>query len=313
MAASLNEVNFLFVVGAARSGTTYVTDVLDEYFDYGMSPEGHFVLQIANKLKQYGPLSIAENMTHLLEDVRQSSTLSIIREQWPVERRFDVTLEQLRENLLESSFAGVVYSVFKCIAARLRRRNIGSKNPQYTTCLPMLEGLFPGRAKYLNVIRDGRDVALSTMRMPWGQKSAYACAKSWSRYIDLAMAFEQQVGPQRFMNIRYESFVEDPVPCIERLETFLGYNLSHDRRAAFLDAASSNRLSNNFGKWKSDLGARDRVRYEAVAGHNLRRMNYEVECASPSIGILEKAGFEIHDFGRAAYHTLRQYVKNRSA
>ncbi|NIQ52190.1 MAG: sulfotransferase, partial [Gammaproteobacteria bacterium] len=42
----------------------------------------------------------------------------------------------------------------------------GDKSPGYLTKLPLLRRMFP-EAKFVNIIRDGRDVFLSVKRLGW--------------------------------------------------------------------------------------------------------------------------------------------------
>ncbi|MGE0486830.1 MAG: sulfotransferase [Gammaproteobacteria bacterium] len=295
----------LFVVGAARSGTTYLVDVLGDLFDFGMGPEGHFVLQLARRLGRYGDLAEVRNMTRLLEDVRAASTLSIIRNEWPAHERFDVTLDELRARVYEPSFAAVVYATYRCIADHLGKANVASKNPAYTLHLPLLESLFPGRARYVNLVRDGRDVALSSLRLPWGQNTVYACARSWARCIESARTFERAIGGDRFLNVRYEDLVQDPEATLARLEAFLGMPLAAATRDAFIAQARGSDLAANFGKWKSAMSARDIERFEAVAGVALDAWGYERTCPAPRVGLVEAAWFEGEELARKVRATLR--------
>jgi len=300
----------LIVIGAARSGTTYLTDILDDYFGFGMSPEGHFVLEFHKRLQRYGDLSDAENMARLLADMRHGSTLRIIREEWPPDRRFDISVDELQANLGGTTYADAVYAVFRTIAERLGKPHVGTKNPSYTTELPLVDALFPGRAKYINLVRDGRDVALSTMSMPWGQKNVYACAKSWARHLDLAAAFEHKVGAERLLNVKYEDLVALPVQTLAALERFLGIAVEPDARERFLAGAMSNALAGNFDKWRTAMAPVDIERFEAVAGAHLVRWGYDRLHSRPRLGVAERSAFECHEMARKVSLTLRRKFAN---
>lgn len=295
----------LFIVGAARSGTTYLVDVLGDLFDYGMGPEGHFVLDFAKRLPHYGSLSEGPNLERLLEDVRNASTLSIIRNEWPQRERFDVSVDELRLHVHEPHFAAVVYAVFRCIANHLGKANVATKNPSYTLALPLLDSLFSGRARYINLVRDGRDVALSTMSMSWGQNTAYACARAWRDHVRCARSFERQVGARRFHNVRYEDLVSDPQSVLDDLESFLDKGIEPKVKAAFVERALSNKLVSNFGKWRQAMPVRDIERFEAIAGNELADWNYERVFPHASIGQAESAWFECEELWRRILMTLR--------
>jgi len=73
----------LFVLGSARSGTTFLNNFLDRWFDYGMGPEG---------------------------------TLEIMRRMYRDSKKVDVTSAEILARVPEPSYAGVVYGIFRAIA-----------------------------------------------------------------------------------------------------------------------------------------------------------------------------------------------------
>ena len=168
----------LFVFGTARSGTTFLNNILDQWFDYGMGPEENFVPFFSRRLWRYGELSKAVNLARLVDDISHCKMLEIPRSKYPPGVRFDVTPELIHEHLLEPTYAGVVYSVFECMAELQHRKRVGNKNPSYWAHLDLLAQLFPSQAKYLCIVRDGRDVALSRMKLKWGRTSVFACART---------------------------------------------------------------------------------------------------------------------------------------
>ena len=57
-------------------------------------------------------------------------------------------------------------------------------------------------------MRDGRDVARSH-RDTWGYRSGLKAIEKWPRYIRMAEAFAPKVGPDRYLEGRYENLVGD--------------------------------------------------------------------------------------------------------
>ena len=284
--------DILFVFGAARSGTTYLNNLLDHWFDYGMGPEGTFVAQFAGRLDRYGDLEDDANLNRLIEDVARCQMLEIARHKYPDGFRFDVTPEMIRAALPARTYPGVVYSVFACVAQAQDRTHVGNKNPAFWQTLPLLESLFPGTARYLCIVRDGRDVALSMMQMDWGHKSSYVCAQTWVQALHAVHAFARQVPSDRLLVIRYEDLLDDPTVTIGKLEAFLGVDLG-ERRARLLAEAENNPKRKNYGKWRTKMSASDIRQFEAVAGAELADYGYELTLESPRVSFLE-AG--VHKF-----------------
>ena len=60
-----------------------------------------------------------------------------------------------------------IAAIFESYAAKEQKPRWGDKTPMYMRHLPLLDRLFPA-AQYVHLIRDGRDAALSFLRMPEG-------------------------------------------------------------------------------------------------------------------------------------------------
>ncbi|MGF1630377.1 MAG: sulfotransferase [Kiloniellaceae bacterium] len=295
---TLAEKEILFVLGPARSGTTFLNNFLDRWFDYGMGPEGTFIEPFHRRLARYGDLSRTENLERLVEDVSRCPMLEIMRKKYRDANCLDVSPTEILARLPEPSFAGVVYSVFQCIADLQGKSRVGNKNPGYWTHLALLNNLFPAQARYIAILRDGRDVFLSLQGIPWGRHSAYAAARRWHQALTAIESFQQRCGPGRFLLLRYEDILLSPGDAIDRIEGFLGVTLAPEKRAAALAEARSNPKKGNFNKWPDRLSANDRRVFEALAGDMLAKHGYPVLAERPTLSPLEKRYFELMELKR---------------
>ena len=87
--------DILFVLGAPRSGTTLVNRLLLEYFDFGMGPEGHWIVPYAERLSDYGDLSDEDWWWF---NVRMSNTEPLLR--LNLEARRQETRDARRDELV---------------------------------------------------------------------------------------------------------------------------------------------------------------------------------------------------------------------
>ncbi len=296
--SELADKEILFVLGSARSGTTYLNNFLARWFDYGMGPEGTFVALFHRRLRRYGDLSRRPNLARLVEDISRCQMLEIMRKKYRESKRLDVTPEQIHARLLEPSYAGVVYAVFQCLADLQGKSRVGNKNPGYWTHFALLEELFPEQARYIAILRDGRDVFLSLQGTPWGRHSAYAAAKRWCQALAAIELFQERCGSGRLLLLRYEDLLHSPAESIGRIEDFLGVSLAPETRAAALAEAQSNPKKNNFHKWTDRLSGNDRRIFEALAGDMLAKHGYQTLPDRPRISLLEKRYFDMVELKR---------------
>lgn len=297
--------DILFVLGGARSGTTYVNRLLDQWFDFGMGPEGSFVADVYRRRARYGDLEDPRNLDRLIDDIRRGAMLTIMRERWKPPHRVDVTADRIREATPERSLAGVIYGVFRSVADVQGRSRVGNKWPDYWRHLDTLDALFGARAHYLFVLRDGRDVALSTMQQRWGQKSFYACAKSWRACCDAVARFRGKHPDAHVLTLRYEDLLAEPGASWDALSAFVAAPPDADRRARFVAEMQANPLRDNSSKWRTRMSAEDLRVYEAVAGEALRAGGYDCVSDAPRVSAAERARFECSELARKAYWTAR--------
>lgn len=295
----------LFVFGAARSGTTYLGKVMDKYFDFGMGPEGSILSAFGPQIGKYGDLQQQQNMLRLLSDLHDGEMLTIMRERWREEIRTDVTLEMLWEQLPENSFAGAVYAVFSSVALGQNKTRIGNKDPAYLRQLELIHRLFPVQARYLDIVRDGRDVAMSNLKMEWGQSGVLACAQNWRNSMALCEDFRRKVPPERYLQIKYEELLDQPLNTLSQIERFLGIVLTEEKRAEFMVQHESNNRKGNHGKWRHEMSENDQRIYEAVAGDVLTAAGYETVFDKPSVSVGERVRGQSAELWRKIKLNLR--------
>jgi hypothetical protein len=178
----------IFVIGSPRSGTTLLRLMLDSHPRISCGEETHFLRDLQSVVGRHWALV---------------ATYGLERDWW---------LGRLHD-LYEDFQAAVL--------ERSGKARWAEKDPTYTLLLDFIEELFP-HALYVHLLRDGHDVVAS-FRDRWGYRSAARAARTeWARYVEAARACADRVGPERFLEVRYERLVADPVPEAQRLFAFLG-------------------------------------------------------------------------------------------
>lgn len=118
----------------------------------------------------------------------------------------------------------------------------GWKFPETYMIGPYVERTFP-RARYIHLLRDGRDIAFKRHLTDSPQHRLgdailvrqqarslpphLQSALSWSLQVELFCAFRAQVDPARILDIRFEALARDPVREVERICEFLDVSMTN--------------------------------------------------------------------------------------
>jgi hypothetical protein len=219
----------------------------------------------------------------------------------------DALLDRLRSH--EDLSAGdAVRSFFVLYAETQGKPRWGDKTPEYVEYMrPIARAV--GEARFVHVIRDGRDVALSRIR--WRQERSgrtppvRRMARRWREAITVAR--EQARRVDHYLEVRYEDLVAEPEATLRRICDFaeldydpamLAYHEHASERMSEIDRTlpgtddrveldASQRLAKHematkpperdrIFAWRRDMSAEDRAEFEAVAGRLLDDLGYPV-------------------------------------
>jgi hypothetical protein len=192
------------------------------------------------------------------------------------------------------AFRFAVSAPFVAYAEREGKRRWGDKTPAYIRHVDRLTAIWPD-ARFVVLVRDGRDVALSVMNVPFGPNNAWAAARSWANAIrrgrDAARRFRGRV-----LEIRYEDLVTKPAETVGAVCDFLGLGYSDEMLAiertdrskvvadqsAWFTSVWNGITTEAVGKWRTELTPRQIEAFETVAGDELRVLGYETSTATSS-------------------------------
>jgi LPS sulfotransferase NodH len=266
----------LLVLGVRRSGTTLLRVVLDRHAQLAIPDESYFVPQLAGRHRD------AIDVDAFVDDLRRLSTL----------RDWDVSVEDVRARLRPGMPLGqAIAAVYETYAADRGKSRWGDKTPMYMQHLPLLERLFPD-ALYVHLIRDGRDAAVSFLGMPQGivtktwahPRTAADFACQWHSEVKAAQSLGRRVGPDRYLEVRYEALVADPAAEVERICAFAGlpFEPAMLEYAGRVDVSAKPHQRSltrpptpGLRDWRAELAPEDVAAFEAVAGDLLAELGYE--------------------------------------
>jgi hypothetical protein len=277
-------VPFPFAVGVARSGTTFLRNILDAHPDLAMVNESYFVTGLWPRRGQYqvdGLFDLPKFAEDLLKDRN-------FRRNWEVEPAV------IRSRFAEPEpidFADAMRRLYAFYAELREKPRYGDKTPWFVNEISTLAEIFP-ESKFVHLIRDGRDVALSILELAIGPDHVSVSAEQWSRLISNGRASGRALGPSRYLEIRYEDLASDPEPLIRSICDHFELDFSQE----MLDRANvwRRKLPNKVIRrgyvtesgvrdWRREMHPRQVALYEAVAGPRLSELGYERRFECPPL------------------------------
>jgi hypothetical protein len=281
---------FLFVTGFPRSGTTWTNSIFLHCFKCGFANEIQFLLQFHQRLNSYGDLQIESNMDRLVSDLLADEYFRILKKSYKVE----ISKSELLGQISSNTYANLMHAVLQSVAAHLGKEIVGGKCPSLGWDLDAVYAMFPN-AKVVNVVRDGRDCALSHYRMSWGFRNAYVAARQWLDYMQRTRAAGERVGSGQYMEFRYEDLLRDPAHVLARLELFILGREDASIHACALAEIGDNGFSGNFNKWKTEMSPREQAIFESEAGSMLEKLGYELTGCKRSVSMVEAGYWWLED------------------
>jgi hypothetical protein len=264
---------FLFVVGCERSGTTLLRAMLDSHHDLAVPPESYFLIPLMQE-----PFS-PEWFLSLLADHRRFA-------------RWELPLDDVADSLSKEQpgdLAGAVRVLFKTFAASYGKTRWGDKTPGYVRHIRSVAQLLP-EAHFVHIIRDGRDVALSWLDVPFGPETITDAASRWRKDVRVGRRAGRRHADDRYLEVRYENLVERPERVLRRICEFaelpfdqgmLDYTARADRVIeATLEPESHRRLREpptpGLRDWRREMADADVRVFGEVAGDMLVKLGYDI-------------------------------------
>lgn len=276
-----------FLVGRARSGTTWLRSLLNSHPEILCLGEGRF-FERSFKREDFGQWRLKNIVpTSLHGAILGSEYLRawIDRSVWAGDGDTDRHLADLTRLAIDHFLFGRL--------SETNKRIVGDKTPFVRAeFVEEISAIYP-EAKVIHIVRDGRDVAVSTIHHMWNypkneggiydlteedlaKRDAYRggsldlrgegvftkerlrqIATDWSTEVDRALEYGPALLGDNYTEVRYEHLLERPVEEVGRLLGFLGANDSEEAAKRCVEIASFERGSSR-KRGQEDSASRSR-------------------------------------------------------
>jgi hypothetical protein len=271
----------IFILGAPRSGTTFLASMLKQT-KYGAPFETHFITKYYKQLHKYGDLDIYENYFKLISKMLEERPVM----QWQL--HFDIyeNFKRLKPNI---QYKDIINQICLSAAHKNNKNCWGDKTPHYINDIEIIYNLFPD-SKYLYIVRDGRDVALSLLKKPWGPNNIYECAEYWKKLNAKEDVLKVLANKGQLYSLRYEDLLDNTQWHTKNIYKFLNEEITETT----INQIARNVKKGNYGKWKSELTESQIKIFENIAAKDLMRFGYTVKYHKEDINIGKKIFYKAH-------------------
>jgi hypothetical protein len=284
------------IVGSPRSGTTLLRVMLDAHSQLAIPPETGF-------------LALGDTFTGKGDKLRDSFFDAIVSygEPLPSWPDFEIPVEDFRAVLDQITPFNVTdgYRAFyQLYATRRGKARWGDKTPIYCLHLNKIRRVLP-EARFVHIIRDGRDAALSLRRMWFSPGWEIETQASYWRECVLA-ARRAGMSHDDYLEVRYEELIQNTEETLKSVCAHVDLNFEREMLNYYQRAPE--RLKEHKGRslpdgttfltqedrlrqqqrtteppdptcvfsWKRMMNAEERRRFQLVAGDMLEELGYEV-------------------------------------
>ena len=282
----------VFVVGMNRSGTTLLRMMLDAHPQLTIPPETHFVPDLIKAVREDG--ATPESALEAMKSAREWGDFGFSDEEMLARLR---ALPKLKPGPAVRTF-------YEAYMAEQGKPRWGEKTPTYVQKMKLIQRALP-EARFVHVIRDGRDVALSVLDRTVRDLTAGDVAGRWKKKITKAR--EDSPDLQYYTEIRYEDLILDTEPVLRRVADFidlpwddamLSYHersadrlkemaralpadgrakeLSVERRLKTHEMTTKPPSADRVARWRTQMSPEQRAEFEAEAGDLLKELGYPV-------------------------------------
>lgn len=280
----------IFIVGAPRSGKKWVSQVLGKHPQaYAFPYEMNFLWRYRNARYPYDRLFPSMLTERIRTYIRKKFEEALTQHgKSRIVDRTDhnvVRLDYVQSVFPDCLIIHVIRDGRAAVASAILRRQekLGIwlyleksltvpalELPYYATLYlkDIVQARLEGRGyKNLWGIKTTLTVSPEARRLPLAEK----CALQWCESVRAAKEFEKDFSPDRYLSVRYEDMVQNPIETFQNVFRFVGLDWTPEVEAWLLNNVSRDSLD----KWRKTLSEEDLRRIMPYLNPFMEELNYQ--------------------------------------
>jgi Sulfotransferase family len=276
-------INSAFILGCGRSGTTLVSAILNSHPDVDVP--------LATGLySTYGEFVNVPGVTNNIDKRRWEKLVKLLITDVGVKAwRYPPTFSYVTQGVTQRNFGTAVRKMFEYHADRSGKTNWVSKSIHSVLYLERVYKDFP-EAKYINCIRDGRDVVLSLLNNNFGPTDIVGAASYWKSHVEAWQNARNFIPGDQLFTVRFDALIRNPEQTIRAILEFMGipfhsdcmtYYMNQRTREVAIHSEHANigrpPDGSMIGKYRKAFSQDELILIEAIIRNELTDWNYSPE------------------------------------
>ena len=271
----------IFIIGTERSGTNLLRLMLNSHSAIAVPHPPHIMKLFTPLVPRYGDLGEDGNFRRLIGDV--CTVVELHPYPWEVRPDRERVVREARDR----SLIAVYFAIYDQYREWSGKRRWCCKSTFMIDHVGEILSHHPA-ARFIFMVRDGRDVAVSARESIFNHFHVYYSALRWQREQRLGLDWLAKLPREQLFLLRYEELLATPEETVRRLCAFLGeefeaqmldYHRSREaRKSGSLSISWENTsrpvLQGNREKFRTRLSRDEIFLFEAIALRELEELGY---------------------------------------
>jgi len=297
--------NPIFIIGTERSGSNLLRLLLNSHSNIAIPHPPHLMRDFHRFEIGYGDLDINVHFSDLIEDCIEFVNSHFAP--WP----YNVSKENLIQFIEDKSLYGIYVALYEQYRDFKKKKRWGCKS---TFMWREVETILSHHAnpKFIHLIRDPRDVAVSAKKSIFSKGHPYNLALLWNHEQRNIEEYKKSaLNDKNYLLVKYEDLTLNSRETLKKIMDFLNEEVEDQQFEFFkTDEASSLAkqseswknvqspiVSDSVGQYKKTLSQKEQYYLEAVCGELMKKYHYSLNlnATKTEISFVEKLIINIEE------------------
>lgn len=271
----------IFILGTERSGTNLLRLILNSHPNIAIPHPPHIIKNFFKLEPLYSDLSKDINFKNLICDVVKMVALH------PYPWGIKIDQDKIFRDTQERNLINIYFTIYDQYLESTHKKRWGCKSTFMIYHAALIRQYYPN-AKFIYMVRDGRDVAVSAKKTIFNHYNVYFTAKLWAKEQQIGIYWLNKLSKNDIFLLKYEDLLSSSSETVKSVCSFLNepyqedmlsfFNTAEAQKSGSLSAAwkntSSPIIKDNFQKFKTELREDEIDLFEAIAGSELDYFSY---------------------------------------